>query len=195
MSKKNQRELKEIATELHKTMQQESADVIGIGRLLIEAKEQVEHGEWLPWLAGNFGSSVSTAANYMNAASFAAKFPTVVNLKLRPSALYVLGSELASDPYDGSLFVFRNKRGTALKILAFDGVGMWMFIRRFSQGKLRWWPTTQSDLKLHPLQAQQLSVLLYNGLPEQASFVSAWRALPHYQAARPPSTSSSVSSP
>src|SRR5262245_30161572 len=82
-------------------------------------------------------------------------------------------SELASDPYDGSLFVFRNKRGTALKILAFDGVGMWMFIRRFSQGKLRWWPTTQSDLKLHPLKAQQLSVLLYKGLPEQASFVSA----------------------
>ena len=47
-------------------------------------------------------------------------------------------TELACDPYDGDLFVFRNKRGTALKILTFDGLGMWMCIRRFSQGKLRW---------------------------------------------------------
>ncbi len=98
-------------------------------------------------------------------------------------------NELASDVYQGDLYVFRNKRGTALKILAFDGVGMWMCTRRFSEGKLRWWPNRQSNLKLHPLQAQQLSVLLYNGLPDQASFVPAWRALPQHHAARPSSAS------
>ena len=99
-------------------------------------------------------------------------------------------AELASDAYDGTLYVFRNKRGTALKILVFDGIGMWMVTRRFSEGKLRWWPNRQSDLKLHSLQAQQLSVLLYQGLPDQASFAPVWRALPQHQAASASSASS-----
>jgi hypothetical protein len=95
--------------------------------------------------------------------------------------------------YDGTLFVFRNRRGTALKILTFDGVGWWLVIRRFSQGRLQWWPKTQADTLTHRLEAQQLQVMLYNGLPEQASFVSPWRSLRPVQAAR--ATSSSTSSP
>lgn len=85
--------------------------------------------------------------------------------------------ELAADPFSGALFVFRNRRGTALKMLCYDGLGFWLVTRRFSQGRLRWWPPAQ-DAALHPLQAQQLAVLLYNGLPEQAQFAPAWRALP-----------------
>jgi transposase len=95
--------------------------------------------------------------------------------------------------YDGTLFVFRNRRGTALKILTFDGVGWWLVIRRFSQGRLQWWPKAQTDTPTQTLEAQQLQVLIYNGLPEQASFVSPWRALRPAQAAR--ATSSSTASP
>ena len=99
--------------------------------------------------------------------------------------------ELEQDPFSGTLFVFRNRRGTALKLLAYDGLGYYLVTRRFSQGRIRWWPNTQDEL-LHPLQAQQLSVLLYNGLPDQAKFAPAWRPLPTHdlQAAR-----SSASSP
>jgi transposase len=94
-------------------------------------------------------------------------------------------TQLAADPYQGSVFVFRNRRGTALKILTFDGVGYWLCLRRFSRGRLQWWPRPQSESQLHALQAQQLQVLLYNGLPEHASFVPPWRELPqHFQAAR-----------
>jgi len=75
--------------------------------------------------------------------------------------------ELASDPSDGSLFVFRNRRGTALRILCFDGHGYWLCIRRFSRGTLRWWPKPQQQALLHPLQAQQLSVLLYTACPNR----------------------------
>jgi transposase len=85
--------------------------------------------------------------------------------------------ELEQDPFSGALFVFRNRRGTALKLLVYDGVGYWMITRRLSQGRLRWWPAT-ADTPLHQLKAQELSVLLYNGLPEQASFAPAWRKLP-----------------
>jgi len=101
--------------------------------------------------------------------------------------------QLEAELYDGTLFVFRNRRGTALKVLCFDGVGWWLVIRRFSQGRLQWWPKAQADTLTHPLQAQQLQVLLYNGLPEQASFVSPWRVLRPNQAAR--ATSSSTASP
>lgn len=93
--------------------------------------------------------------------------------------------ELAEDPFSGALFVFRNRRGSALKLLCYDGLGFWLVTRRLSEGRIRWWPQTQ-DAPLHPLQAQQLSVLLYNGLPEQAQFAPAWRQLPapDLQAAR-----------
>jgi transposase len=99
--------------------------------------------------------------------------------------------ELAEDPFSGALFVFRNRRGTALKMLCYDGVGFYMFTRRFSQGRIRWWPEDQ-DAPLHQLQAQQLSVLLYNGLPDRASFAPAWRKLPR---AEVQAASDSASSP
>ncbi len=93
--------------------------------------------------------------------------------------------ELAEDPFTGCLVVFRNRRGTALKLLVYDGVGYWLITRRWSRGRLRWWPTSP-DTPIHQLKAQELSVLLYNGLPEQAGFVPDWRALPRHdpQAAR-----------
>src|SRR5262245_6977185 len=81
------------------------------------------------------------------------------------------------DPFSGALFVFRNRRGTALKLLCYDGLGYWMVTRRFSQGRIRWWPT-EIDAPLRPLGAKQLSVLLYNGLPMPAKFAPVWRKLP-----------------
>ena len=95
--------------------------------------------------------------------------------------------QLDAEADDGSLYVFRNRRGTALRILCYDGYGYWLCTRRFSQGTLRWWPKPQPDTPLHPLAAQQLQVLLYNGLPEQASFTSAWRSVTPHQATRPSS--------
>lgn len=84
---------------------------------------------------------------------------------------------LDEDPFSGTLFVFRNRRATTLKLLCFDGVGFWLVTRRISQGRLRWWPS-HTDSPLQPLQAQQLAVLLYNGLPEEAKFAPLWRPLP-----------------
>ena len=100
MSKsRKKRDIGEIASELQTALKREATDIIAIGGLLIEAQTQLEHGEWLPWLKEHFGSSTSTAENYMAAAKFAAKFPTVGNLKLRPTTLYLLGTEL--DEPDG----------------------------------------------------------------------------------------------
>lgn len=81
------------------------------------------------------------------------------------------------DPFSGTLFLFRNKSRTAIKMIVYDGHGYWLFIRRFSEGKLCWWPKSTGDV-LTPLAAQELSILLYNGNPEQARLAEPWRRLP-----------------
>jgi transposase len=81
--------------------------------------------------------------------------------------------QLDQDPYNGVLYAFRNKAGRAVKILAFDGVGVYLVIRRFSQGKLAWWPQS-IDQALQPLAAQQLAVLLAQGNPRHAAFPEDW---------------------
>jgi len=79
------------------------------------------------------------------------------------------------DPFTGTLFVFRNRSGTALKLLVYDGQGFWLCQKRFSKGRLRWWP--HSDGVTEPLPAERFAVLTYNGLPLQASMAEAWRPL------------------
>lgn len=86
-------------------------------------------------------------------------------------------TELEQDPFSGTLFVFRNRAATALKLLVYDGQGFWLCLRRLSSGKLSWWPAV-GGTPLHPLAAPQLTVLLYQGHPEQARFAPLWRSLP-----------------
>ena len=43
---------------------------------------------------------------------------------------------LREDPFAGTVFVFRNRRGTALKVLMYDGQGFWLCHKRLSQGLL-----------------------------------------------------------
>jgi|SRR5215467_14111590 len=83
-------------------------------------------------------------------------------------------NHLEQDPFSGTLFVFRNRSRTSIKLLVYDGQGFWLCLKRFSKGRLRWWPPS-SQSSLHPLEAQQLAVLLYNGLPQQADFAQPWR--------------------
>jgi len=39
---------------------------------------------------------------------------------------------LAAEPLSGEIFVFRNRRGTAVKRLAYDGQGFWLCHKRLS---------------------------------------------------------------
>jgi transposase len=40
---------------------------------------------------------------------------------------------LVQDPYSGECFVFRGKSGSRLKILPWDGLGLWVRYRRLEQ--------------------------------------------------------------
>jgi len=41
---------------------------------------------------------------------------------------------LGADPFSGGLFVFRNRRRTAIKILVYDSQGFWLCHKRWSRG-------------------------------------------------------------
>jgi transposase len=81
--------------------------------------------------------------------------------------------KLGENPMLGTLFVFTNRRRTALKLLVYDGNGFYLILKRFSQGKLQWWP--DSVHPCHELAARELAVLLWNGNPQKTSWAPLWR--------------------
>jgi len=43
---------------------------------------------------------------------------------------------LEQDPFSGCVFIFRNKKASAIKILMYDGQGFWLCQKRLSKGRL-----------------------------------------------------------
>jgi len=80
---------------------------------------------------------------------------------------------LRSDPFSGAVFVFRNRSGKAIKILAYDGQGFWLCQKRLSTGRFRFWPGGAEAVK--GLQAHELQVLLSAGNPEGTQAPPPWR--------------------
>lgn len=87
----------------------------------------------------------------------------------------VCRQRLAVDPFAGTLFIFRNRARTAIKVLVYDGQGFWLCHKRLSTGRWPWWPTAPAASCT--LQASELQVLLMAGDPSQAHLAPAWRAL------------------
>ncbi len=84
--------------------------------------------------------------------------------------------KLQADPFSGWLFVFRSRRGTAIRILVFDGQGFWLAQERLSKGRFRWWPEGRSPREVaRSLAAHQLQVLLAAGDPTATQAAPAWR--------------------
>jgi transposase len=83
---------------------------------------------------------------------------------------------LKADPFSGYLFVFRNKRGTAIKILTYDSQGFWLCQKRLSKGRFRWWPRDQVG-KRKVLMAHELQLLIWNGNPDGGQVAPLWRRL------------------
>jgi transposase len=86
--------------------------------------------------------------------------------------------KLQSAPFSGCLLVFRSRRGTAIRILVYDGQGFWLAQKRLSKGRFRWWPEGRSAQEVaRSLAAHQLQVLLAAGDPTATRAAPAWRPL------------------
>jgi transposase len=82
---------------------------------------------------------------------------------------------LAENPLGGAVYLFRNRTGTTLKLLAYDGQGFWLCTKRLSQGRFHCWPTAASPSVT--LSARELSILLWNGFPDRAQMAPEWRTV------------------
>jgi transposase len=85
--------------------------------------------------------------------------------------------EFQRDPLSGCVFVFRNRRGTSVKILAYDGQGFWLCQKRLSKGRFCWWPRSGTSEVLRQLEARELQLMLWNGDPSRAAMKPLWRGL------------------
>lgn len=83
---------------------------------------------------------------------------------------------LKRDPFSGAVFVFRNRRATAIKALIYDGQGYWLCQKRLSSGRFRWWPG-RTDGRVKALAAHELQLLIWNGDPDRGRVAPAWRKL------------------
>jgi transposase len=85
----------------------------------------------------------------------------------------VCRQRLGDNPLEGAVYVFRNRSGTSLKLLLYDGQGYWLMMKRLSTGCFSWWPQI-ADARV-PLSARELVILLWNGLPDRAQMAQDWR--------------------
>jgi len=88
----------------------------------------------------------------------------------------VCRAKLDADPFGGTVFVFRNRRATAIRCLVYDGQGFWLLHKRLSSGRFNHWPelagTDTRSLEVHELQ------LLISGADFQGvEAAPAWRPL------------------
>ena len=81
---------------------------------------------------------------------------------------------LSQDPFSGTVFVFRNRNRTAIKVLVYDGRGFWLCHKRLSKGRLSWWPDNESEATII-LESHELAVLLSGGDPNNTAAPPLWR--------------------
>ncbi len=97
-----------------------------------------------------------------------------VDLRKSFSGLEGLVSErLGEDLRQGALFVFTNRRHTRLKMLYFDGTGLWLLIKRLEQGTFAWPKALEpqrTKLKLTP----EALVMLTDGIDLRGARLRPW---------------------
>ena len=66
---------------------------------------------------------------------------------------------LGCDPESGHVFLFANARRNRLKLLVYDGSGLWVCAKKLDRGCFRW-PDADSTVKKIVLSTEELALLL-----------------------------------
>lgn len=90
------------------------------------------------------------------------------------NGLYGLVTQrLGEDPKAGALFVFCNRRHTRIKILCWDGTGLWVLTKRLEKGTFSWpkqIEPQQTKLSLSP----QALAMLTDGVDLRGGKLRPW---------------------
>jgi transposase len=90
------------------------------------------------------------------------------------NGLYAAVTErLGEDPRSGALFVFCNRRHTRIKILCWDGTGLWVLTKRLEQGTFSWPQDVAPERTKLALTPQALA-LLTDGVDLRGAQLRPW---------------------
>jgi transposase len=85
----------------------------------------------------------------------------------------LVADKLKQDTRSGALFAFSNKRRSLLKVLYWDGSGLWLMSKRLEQGTF-FWPRAaeegQTQLELKP----EAFVMLTDGIDMHGARLRGW---------------------
>lgn len=85
----------------------------------------------------------------------------------------VVSERLRENLREGALFVFTNRRHSRLKILYWDGTGLWLLMKRLEQGTFAWpgnIPEGSAKLKLAP----EALAMLTDGIDLRGARLRPW---------------------
>jgi transposase len=82
------------------------------------------------------------------------------DMRLGFNGLYgLVRNRLACDPLSGHLFLFANARRDRMKVIYFDGSGLWVCAKRMEGGRLRWPQAPSSEDKVQ-LNREEFALLV-----------------------------------
>ena len=102
-------------------------------------------------------------------------FVAVVPVDMRKSfnGLWAVASEqLHEDPKSGAVFCFINRERTRLKLLYWDGTGVWVLAKRLEQGRFSWPAATDERRKL--TLAPEALAMLVGGVELRYGSLKPW---------------------
>ena len=85
----------------------------------------------------------------------------------------LVSEHLQSDPYQGALYIFTNRRRNRVKILFWDGTGLWVACKRLEQGRFSWPKPSVKNQKRLSLTPEALAMLT-DGIDLKGARLRPW---------------------
>ena len=99
--------------------------------------------------------------------------PGATDMRKNFNGLYgLVRDRLGCDPESGHVFLFANARRNRLKLLVYDGSGLWVCSKKLDGGSFRW-PGTDSAVNKIVLSHEELPLLL-GGIDLEQTSRRAW---------------------
>ena len=85
----------------------------------------------------------------------------------------LVGERLGEDVRGGALFVCTTKRRTRLKVLYFDGTGLWLMTKRLEEGTFAWPPSGEAGAVKLALKPEAFAMLT-DGIDLRGAKLRPW---------------------
>jgi transposase len=85
----------------------------------------------------------------------------------------LVAERLGEDVRNGALFVFTNKRRTRLKVIYFDGTGLWLMVKRLEEGTFSWPKMDDVNAAKFALRAEAFAMLT-DGIDLRGAKMRPW---------------------